>query len=118
VGSIAKAKITTQDADSFALKNRVLYAEGNLVTLYIYFADAAFARFWIGGIGYRNSAMVVFEKTILENTKGASEADRIKMETGVVKHEAGHLLGLVNNGTAMQIPHEDLSHKFHCSNRN
>lgn len=118
VGSIAKAKITTQDADSFALKNRILYTEGNLVSLYIYFADAASTRFWIGGIAYRNTAMVVFEKTILENTKGAGEADRIKMETGVIEHEAGHLLGLVNNGTAMQIPHEDPSHKFHCSNRN
>jgi hypothetical protein len=118
VASINKTKITTQDADSFAIKNRALYTEGDLLTIYIYFADAASARSWLGGTAYRNTAMVVFEKTILENTRAKGGAAQAKMETGVLEHEAGHLLGLVNNGTAMVVPHEDAAHKFHCSNRN
>lgn len=118
VGSIGKTQITTQQADSFAIKNRVLYTEGNLLSLYIYFADAVSTISWIGGNAYLNTSMVVFEKTILENTKGQSLAKRVKIETGVLEHEAGHLLGLVNKGTPMQNLHEDGLHKFHCTNRN
>jgi hypothetical protein len=118
VGSIGKTQITTQDADSFAVKNRVLYTGGDLLSLYIYFADAVSAKSWIGGVAYRNTSVVVFEKTILENTKGQSTAKRIKIETGVLEHEVGHLLGLVNNGTPMLNSHEDAAHKFHCTNRN
>lgn len=118
VGSIGKPKITTQDADSFALKNRVLYTGGDLIALYIYFADAAAAKSWLGGVSYRNTAMVVFEKTIQDNLKNESLANLTKMETGVLEHEMGHLLGLVNNGLPMLTPHEDAAHKFHCTNRN
>jgi len=117
VGSIGKAKITTLDVDSFAIKNRVLYTGGDLLSLYIYFADASSAKSWVGGVSYRNTAIVIFEKTILENIKGAPQAGQVKMETGVLQHEAGHLLGLVNNGTPMVAPHEDAAHKFHCTNR-
>jgi hypothetical protein len=118
VGSIGKAKITTQDADSFAVKNRVLYTERDLLALYIYFADAASASSWVGGVSYLNTSIVVFEKTILENTRAMSQASLAKMESSVLEHEAGHLLGLVNNGTPMITPHEDAAHRFHCTNRN
>lgn len=33
-------------------------------------------------------------------------------------HEIGHLLGLVNFGTRMQTPHEDLEHPNHCDEPN
>ena len=118
VGSIGKLKINTQDADSFAVKNRVLYSGGDLLSLYIYFADAASARFWVGGVAYRNTSMVVFEKTIQENTKGSGLSSLVIMETGVLEHETGHLLGLVNNGTPQVTTHEDATHAFHCTNRN
>lgn len=117
VGSIGKSKITTLDADSFALKNRVLYTGGDLISLYIYFADAAAAKSWLGGVSYRNTAMVVFEKTMQDNMKGSTSRNLAKMETGVLQHEAGHLLGLVNNGTPMITPHEDATHRLHCTNR-
>ena len=116
VGSIGKPKINTQDADSFALKNRVLYTTGDLICLYIYFADAASVRFWVGGVAYRNTAMVVFEKTILENTRGSGTETRVITETGVLEHEMGHLLGLVNSGTPQLTHHEDGAHANHCSN--
>ena len=118
VGTIQKTKITTQDADSFAVKNRVLYTEGDLIALYIYFADAISAKSWIGGVAFRNTSLIVFEKTILDNLKGSGTASLVKMETGVLEHETAHLLGLVNNGTPMITAHEDPSNKFHCSNRN
>ena len=116
VASIQKTKITTQDADSFAIKNRVLYTAGDLLTLYIYFADAISAKSWIGAVAYRNTSMIVFEKTIQDNTKGSGPSALIKMETGVMEHEVSHLLGLVNNGTKMVLPHEDAKHRFHCHN--
>ena len=33
-------------------------------------------------------------------------------------HEVGHLVGLVNNGTAMVNSHIDAQHGHHCANKN
>lgn len=35
----------------------------------------------------------------------------------MLKHELGHLLGLVNVGTPLQSGHKDDQHGKHCSNR-
>lgn len=41
---------------------------------------------------------------------------RFTIETYLLQHEFGHLLGLVNGGTSMQNPHQDEAHGNHCTN--
>ena len=59
------------------------------------------------GEAYRPSAMVVFQKTSDANSGGLGQPSRDVVESTVVAHEFGHILGLVNTGTPMQTPHED-----------
>ena len=37
------------------------------------------------------------------------------LETTVVNHEFGHLLGLVNAGSPLQSDHQDTEHGKHCT---
>jgi hypothetical protein len=68
------------------------------------------------GEAYRPSAMVVFQKTIDANSGGLGQPTRDVVESTVVAHEFGHILGLVNTGTPMQTPHEDPAHPKHDVN--
>ena len=60
--------------------------------------------------------MAIFEKSIKDLTGGFGEPDTDKLETVVVNHEFGHILGLVNVGSAMQVNHQDVEHGKHCDN--
>lgn len=40
------------------------------------------------------------------------------VEQSVMKHEVGHILGLVNLGAPMQTNHQDAEHGKHCINEN
>ena len=54
--------------------------------------------------------------TITNFSGGANQTTRTKLETTVLDHEFGHLLGLTNLGTPMVTPHEDAAHMSHCNN--
>ncbi len=118
VNSIGAATATTQDIANFEDKNRSAYTGGNTISVYIYFADADYSDNAVVGISFRNTSLAIFEKTIQGKTGSLNQPSRIKVESGVLMHEMGHLLGLVNSGTTMVKPHEDASHKAHCSNVN
>lgn len=63
------------------------------------------------GIAYRGSSVALFAETIEEVEPGIPLFAPI--EDTVLIHEAGHLLGLVNNGTAMTTDHQDTAHGAH-----
>jgi hypothetical protein len=118
VRSLGKPTVNIADITSFTDQYRTIYTDGNQITLYILFADADYASNGVVGIAYRNTAICLFEKTIQANSGGINQAGRVKVETGVLLHEIGHLLGLTNNGTSMTSPHEDAANKAHCNNSN
>jgi hypothetical protein len=68
------------------------------------------------GYSYRPSSMVVFQKSIDDNAGAIGQPSRDVVESTVVAHEFGHILGLVNAGTPMQTPHEDPAHPKHDTN--
>lgn len=67
------------------------------------------------GIAYRNTSFVLFEESIQELGSGVFSPSRTTVETTVINHEFGHLLGLVNAGTPMQTNHQDVQHGRHCT---
>ncbi len=77
--------------------------------------DTAAAQ--ILGYAYRPSSMVIFQKTVNAVSGGIDQPTRAVVEGTVVAHEFGHIVGLVNAGTAMQAPHEDSAHAKHDSNK-
>ncbi|MES2331802.1 MAG: hypothetical protein V4539_19500 [Bacteroidota bacterium] len=116
VGSFGASVAPLQDVVNFEDKNRSVYTGGNTISIWLYFADADYSVQDVAGISFWNTSMVVFEKTIQAKTGGIGQASRVKVESGTLMHEMGHLLGLVNTGTTMVKPHEDASHIAHCSN--
>ena len=67
------------------------------------------------GTAYRNTSMVVYEKTFID-LAGTSSAgiNRALIETSTLRHEFGHIFGLVNSGTPLTTQHEDQNNRRHC----
>jgi hypothetical protein len=70
------------------------------------------------GQAYFNTSMVIYEKSLQDNSDGFGEPALYKLETTVINHEFGHILGLVNLGSAMYNLHQDSAHGSHCDNSN
>lgn len=101
---------------------RSFYNNQNILSLYAFFADGGSVNdtndSFVLGTAYRNTSFVIYEETILNNSGGIGQPSRTNLETVVMQHEMGHLLGLVNLGSSMQTPHADLAHNNHCNNEN
>lgn len=69
------------------------------------------------GQAYYNTSMVIYEKSLQDNSGGFGEPELYKLETVVINHEFGHILGLVNNGSTMYHAHQDSAHGAHCDNQ-
>ncbi|TXE09894.1 membrane metalloprotease [Seonamhaeicola algicola] len=67
------------------------------------------------GSAYWNTSFVIYQETIENLSNGPFEPERTLLETTVITHEFGHLLGLTNAGTDMQNDHEDEEHPRHCN---
>jgi hypothetical protein len=118
VASIGASTVSTQQITAFEDQQRTTYTDGKTMSVYLYFADADYTENGVIGVAFRNTSLAIFEKTIQSKSGGIGQANRVKVESGTLEHEMGHLLGLVNTGTTMVNPHEDAAHKGHCSNSN
>ncbi len=67
------------------------------------------------GVAYRNTSFVIFEETVQSFSGRPLAPSTTVLETTVLNHEFGHLLGLVNAGTPLQSDHQDVAHGRHCT---
>ncbi|TVZ51655.1 hypothetical protein [Dokdonia sp. Hel_I_53] len=99
--------------------NRTVFNNGDEIGIWILFADgnseSDSGNSVVLGTAYRNTSMVLFEKTFrdLESTN-ILNGDRTVIETATLRHEFGHLFGLVNTGTPLTSDHEDEANERHC----
>jgi hypothetical protein len=101
--------------------HRKMITSGSTLTAYILYLDKEYAgtassQSKVLGINYENSSIVIFENTIAQFSGGLTQPSKSLLETTVTEHEFGHVLGLVNNGTPMQTPHQDVANGRHCNN--
>lgn len=98
--------------------NRKSVVSGKNLTLWIMFLDAEYSGSTdtqkVLGISYGASSLAVFQKSVFTYVK-PDMPSRYALETFILTHETGHILGLVNNGTSMISPHQDTGHGAHCS---
>ena len=99
-------------------EHRTIFTSGKEIGVFLFFADGKSAteedNKLVLGTAYRNTSMVIFQQTVKE----LSETTRLpqgKIESTTIKHEFGHLFGLVDNGSPAQSAHEDSESKSHCS---
>lgn len=97
-------------------QNRTAFTSGNTLALYILVTSGVDTSKNTLGFAYRNTAVCLFGKTITSNSGGVRMPTRVALQSNVLMHEIGHILGLLNVGSPMVIDHEDPDHKNHCSN--
>jgi len=112
------ATYETQDYVDFETANRTKYNTESQIAVWAYFADGK-AKSDTNtqvtlGTAYRNTSFIIFEATVKSLSGGFQEPSTTVLETTVIEHEFGHILGLTNFGATMQEPHEDADHSKHC----
>lgn len=122
ISSPGKSSYSIADIKEIEKENRTQHTKGNTLTAYFFFANADYSgnsgSSKVLGIAYGNASMVIFEKTIKDYSGGITQPPVSALESTVTHHEFGHILGLVNNGTAMQAVHQDVPHGQHCDDQN
>lgn len=116
IAASGKSVFSIEDIVALEKANRTQFTNGSVLSVYVIYVDAPFTTANILGAAYRNTSLVVFGPTVTNNSGGVNQSTRVKLETTVLNHEFGHLLGLTNLGTAMVTAHEDGSHMSHCNN--
>ena len=104
IRSIADAHRKEQDTEA----RRSFYA----LFLDGYFMENNVRQKAVGGITLGDSSVIAVFKPVMK----ASGAERF-VEQSTLIHEFGHTVGLVHIDLPMVSPHEDPSHKGHCSNK-
>jgi hypothetical protein len=121
IASPSKATYSLAEIASIEASNRTQITAGHTLTAYFVFLDGEYSAnsgsSKILGVAYAPTSMVIFEKTVRDFSGGATQPPVSTLETTVVEHEFGHLLGLVDNATPMQTAHLDSSHGKHCNNQ-
>ncbi|HKJ30991.1 MAG TPA: hypothetical protein VKA34_04145 [Balneolales bacterium] len=122
IPSPGKSQYTNDDIVNVEDHNRTIFAKGDTIAVYYFFADGNSSQdsknSKVLGLSYFNTSIVIFEKTIRSLSGGVGQPSTAMLEATVMRHEFGHILGLVNIGTPMVTPHEDQNHKGHCTNKN
>lgn len=113
-----KSRFTIEDIRQIERDYRTIRNQGQKSTAFFFFADGSYsldtANSFTLGIAFNSSSMVVFSKTIQNNSGAAGQTPTALVEEGVLKHEFGHILGLVDLGSDPQSQHEDMDHPKHC----
>jgi hypothetical protein len=116
------ASYSISDIKSIENAHRTAKTNGKTLTAYILFLDGDYSanegNAKVLGVAYGNTSMAIFEKTIRSFSGGVTQPPVKTLESTVILHEVGHILGLVNNGTPMQVTHQDATHGRHCTDQN
>lgn len=109
---------TNEEIVSIEDANRTKYNTSDQIAVWAFFVDGKSSKDTdtsvILGTAYRNTSFVIYEQTIQNLSNSPFEPNRSLLETTVITHEFGHILGLTNLGTALQSNHEDEAHPKHC----
>lgn len=99
-------------------QHRDQFASGATAVLYFLYLDGQSDQDTSSGrvLGWAHgpSSIGIFRESIEASANALATAEEV--EGAVLVHEAGHVLGLVNNGTPMVSNHEDAAHRAHDVN--
>ncbi|MFL1011874.1 membrane metalloprotease [Flavisericum labens] len=122
IPSSGKTTFTIDEIADIENTHRTNYNNGNTIAVWALFVDGESDKNdddnVVLGSAYWNTSFVIYEETIREFSNSPTEPNRSVLETTVITHEFGHILGLTNLGAALQSDHEDEEHPKHCNVEN
>ncbi|HET8754349.1 MAG TPA: hypothetical protein VFM59_08300, partial [Salinimicrobium sp.] len=108
----------TSDLLEIEDKERKKFNAGDEISVFILFTDGKSEGQeklkLLLGTAYRNTSMIVYEE-VIRNFAVKEQISVSEIESTALKHEFGHLFGLVGNGSPVQSLHEDSKNKSHCN---
>lgn len=115
IAASGKASLTLTEIRELEKINRTVFTTNNSLGVFVLYTDGGYSDANTLGVAHKNTSMVIFGKTVHDNSGAVNQASLTKLETLVTEHEFGHLLGLVDLGSAMQVNHKDPASN-HCTN--
>jgi predicted Zn-dependent protease len=116
IPSYGQESYSSNDIVTIESENREKFNANQTITASLIILDSDFAdNNQVLGLAYKNTSMAIFGGTIADYSGGISQPTRSKLESTVINHEFGHLLGLVNLGSDMVENHQDTEHGKHCT---
>ncbi len=110
-----QATYSVADIRAIEDQHRTQYTEDGTIVAWFLWVDGEFDQASnVLGIAYNNTSMAIFAEKIDQNTGGIGQPSTSLVEGTVAIHEFGHILGLVNNGSTMQVEHQDEPNGRHC----
>lgn len=109
--------LSRTDVLALERQSRTVYNRDKELGLFLLYTNGAYINPKILGLAYQNTSAILFGKMIEAHSGRIGQPNRTKLETTVLLHEVGHLLGLINKGSEMLLNHEDEAHGGHCNNK-
>jgi hypothetical protein len=113
--TIGGGKLSTAQLIDLEKEHRTQFTREGSISVHVLLLDAGSSAdngsSTVLGVAYKNTSIALF----MDNIDAASDAlNQTEIESTVMHHEFGHLFGLVDVGTPMQIDHKDRAHGSHC----
>jgi len=116
--STGKSPFSIEEIVEIEKEERTAYNVGDEIAVWIYFADGSNEKDtdekFVLGSAFRNTSMVVYEKTIRDFSFRTGAPSIATIEAATLNHEFGHLFGLVDLGTTPVTDHQDPDNNGHC----
>jgi len=112
------APYSINDISTFEKNARKEYNNGKALAIFLFITEGSYSENNVLGLAYQNTSMAIMGGRIRELTGGFGQPSENFVLQTVLRHEIGHLMGLVNVGTAMQTYHQDEPHGHHCNDKN
>jgi hypothetical protein len=118
IPSTGKSVYTLDEVVAIEKEFRTQYNTNTTIAVWVLFINGKSSKDnnqgSILGAAYWNTSFVIYEETIHGLSDSAFEPERSLLESSVIHHEFGHILGLTNLGSDLQSDHEDAAHPKHC----
>lgn len=118
INAPVQSDYTIDEVAKIESKYRTLYQSNGKIYLSVLYLDGNYSDENVLGVAYYNTSIALFSTALKNAIRFPSTSNIREITHNVLVHEIGHVLGLVNLGSAMQINHEDASHRGHCTNTN
>ncbi len=118
---IPAAQDTTLNREQLAEIHRLYrtaFTTGTQFSLYVLYTNGYYKKQSVLAHALFNSCIILYGAAVKANAESFTFPTQNTIETTLLLHEMGHLLGLVTDGNAMKAAHSDSSHHPHCENPN